>query len=46
MAKLNSKKRKNCAFMKKKSLVGTTPDYFFSEKKREKIHFFPDLCNV
>ena len=26
MAKLNSKKRKNCAFAKKKSLVGLTPD--------------------
>ena len=45
MAKLNSKKRKNCAFTKKKSLVGLTPDFnWFDQNKL--FNFFWNNCKI
>ena len=43
MAKLNSKKRKNYVFTKKKSLVGLTPDLLKKNRpfqRRKKKDFF------
>jgi len=42
MAKLNGKKRKKIAFMKKRSLVGSTPDekHFLNRCSNEKKTIF------